>query len=403
MKVEKLKKERAFLTKNYLFKNIQSFGEDNDYPQQLQAIVGGSVTLGSCISTYSRFIGGSGFTDTAFGQLTATLDGKSMNSVLWDLADDFALFGGCYLHVNYNANHRITSVCHVDYETVRFSAIRPDGSFDKFVLHPDWARQFVALHNWGVDDEEFVDKFNPDPDVIDAQVMEAGGWDKYKGQILFFTTHTGKSYPVPRYVAELTDGSTEQGLCNVTYRSARNNFITAGVFVNVGKAKEETEGEKVDLNDNLSQLQGDTNACKVASVDVDSKDEVPTFVNFNPQNFDAQYKVSNDTVKDRIGRAFNQPPILRAEDVGSNFGSTLMETAYNYYNSYTSRERLQIGELFQRVAELWKTPITYQPKVQELVFRHIYTPGEISSLVQYGVLTPEEGKQQLHYDPTNSN
>jgi hypothetical protein len=52
--------------------------------------------------------------------------------------------------------------------------------------------------------------------------------------------------------------------------------------------------------------------------------------------------VTREKVKNDIERSFNQPPILRAEDVGGNFGADALRNAYDYYNSVTEVERLQV-------------------------------------------------------------
>lgn len=52
-----------------------------------------------------------------------------------------------------------------------------------------------------------------------------------------------------------------------------------------------------------------------------------------------------------------QPPILRAKDVGANFGADLMKNAYYFYNSITSDERLILEESFTELFKNWWEPL----------------------------------------------
>jgi len=84
---------------------------------------------------------------------------------------------------------------------------------------------------------------------------------------------------------------------------------------------------------------------------IDTEEEKPEFIPFSGENYDKEFTVTRESVQSNIGKAFNQPPILRAEDVGDNFGANAIKNAYGYYNSVTSNERLIIERAF---AELFR-------------------------------------------------
>ena len=86
---------------------------------------------------------------------------------------------------------------------------------------------------------------------------------------------------------------------------------------------------------------------------VESKDEIPQFVEFKTQNYDKEYTESRASVKDNIGRSFNQPPILRAENVNTGFSTTEMLSAYNYYNSVTTTDRFVLSRCFDEILKHW--------------------------------------------------
>jgi hypothetical protein len=59
-----------------------------------------------------------------------------------------------------------------------------------------------VYNNWDksvakkIDKKDFkiIDKYNPNTKVIDAQVVAAGGWSKYKGQILHLNSDFSELY-----------------------------------------------------------------------------------------------------------------------------------------------------------------------------------------------------------------
>ena len=76
------------------------------------------------------------------------------------------------------------------------------------------------------------------------------------------------------------------------------------------------------------------------------------------KNFDKDFEVSRNSVQDSIGKCFSQPPILRGEDVGGNFGAQLVRQAYDYYNSITTNERQVLERVFVELFKHWHEPIT---------------------------------------------
>jgi hypothetical protein len=96
------------------------------------------------------------------------------------------------------------------------------------------------------------------------------------------------------------------------------------------EGKTEDEGQ---LESTIKGFQGDENAGKIMYVELDDGDTKPEFVSFKGTNYDKEFNVTLASSQANIGKAFNQPPILRAENVGANFGADLMKNAYDYYNS----------------------------------------------------------------------
>ncbi|MDE5906058.1 MAG: hypothetical protein K2G66_00250 [Alistipes sp.] len=353
MKAIDIKAARPFQTRNDKSLGIQTYGEGNNFPQQVAKIVGASCTGKSCLNIFAQFVYGDGFNDHGLQDLVVNRRRQKLGAVLKAVAGDFTKFNGFALHVNYNANYQIVEIQHVPFEHCRFEKVDSEtGEFHKIAEHDDWGRDFEGIKRFRKQDITFYDMFDPRPEVIQAQVDAAGGWDKYRGQILYYSGDGERTYPTPIYEPELTDMRIEEAISNVLGRNAANNFFPAGALVDIHNG-DQSEAEAKNTIDMIHKYQGAENAGTMMYMQVGSKDEVPIFIPFTGENYDKHFTQTQATIPDNIGRMFNQPPILRAKDVGANFGADLMINAYTYYNTKTSGDRQTLSETFRMLFERW--------------------------------------------------
>ena len=359
MKVSQIKSAPQFNSYKWRHFGILTYGETNEFPQTVDEIVKTSKTANACLDIYNDFVCGMGFSDPGIGEIVVNRKiGMKLKKFRRILTRDFTKYYGCAIHVNYNMNYRISSVSLIPFENCRLGIPGDDGVIRKIAIHEDWGQRDRTRSRWTPSDIEWFHVFNPNPDVIERQVAEAGSWEDFKGQILYYSGESeGElSYPVPKYIAEMTDMRTEEGLANVTGRNVCSNFMLAGILVDIMEA-EQNESQIQDKQRELMKFQGDENALQLWYTQAKNKDEVPVFVPFSGQNYDKAFTATQSQIPDNIGQAFKQPPILRAKDVGANFGADLMTNAYKFYNSVTVRERTQIEEVLEMVFEYWWTPI----------------------------------------------
>lgn len=386
MKISTLKYQKKTTSRNAINYDIQTFGDDNDFYQVVMKLIEGSVTGKSCVNVYSKFINGRGFSPELF-KMQVNSKKQTFDDLLRMVASDYAKFNGFALHINYNALGQKTSVYHIPFEHVRLQALDKEGKFSKVAIHPDWAREFISLKPFNQKDIKYYDLYNSDINKINEQAENAGGWANYQGQVFYYSGNGDISYPIPTYAAALTDMSSDEGLSNINYRNIRNRFMSGGILAGIKKVEEtelykETASEEdslreeniypksdemADVASELIKFQGDEDACKIAYIEVENKDEVPTFIPFQSNNYDKDYTSAELSIKDKIGRAFNQPPILRAENIGAGFGSELMQACYDYYNSVTETERYDIERVFTEIFTNWKygeiASFAIQPKI----------------------------------------
>lgn len=358
MKVAQIKSAPQFESRDWRQYGIQTYGDTNDFPQTVSEIVQASKTGNACLSIYNDFVYGHGFKDPGIYKLRVNKEGEKLDKILRMVCKDFTLWHGFAIHVNYNMNFRVSSIHHIPFESLRLAKADDDGFIGRTAYHPDWGRRDKTKSRWSPSDIEWFHFFNPDPEVILNQVEEAGGWDNYKGQILYFSgdSEGSPSYPVPIFIAEMTDMRTEEALANVAGRNACSNFLSAGILVDI---KDETQDQSQvnETQKELNKFQGDENTSQLWYIQCKSKEEVPQFIRFSGENYDKAFEVTQRVIPENIGQSFKQPPILRAVDVGANFGADLMTNAYKYYNSVTVRERQQLEETFISIFEYWWAPL----------------------------------------------
>jgi hypothetical protein len=341
---------------------IQTYGLRNDYPQRIKTVTNASVTAKGCISTYQKFIQGGGFADLVFYKSVVNDRGLTCDQLLNLIAKDFADYGGFSVHLNYNILGQITDVTHIPFEHCRISLDDDSGNVSKIAVHRDWTKlkRKTVVSKQTI---EFIDVFNPIANVVQAQIQAAGTIENYKGQVLYYSIDGEMVYPKPIYDAAITDISSEAGISNVIYRNARMNFMPAGMLIrkiseNSSPRKDENGREIPDtFSDSFKQFQGDENACKIIDVEAAFEEAEPKFVPFTTEKFSDEMKVSSEMVQAKIGKVFLQPPILRAENVATGFTLQAMQDAYEYYNSITVSERLEIERVFTRIFKNFVRPI----------------------------------------------
>lgn len=346
--------------------NIQAYGRDNLYPQRMYDLIQNSPTGGTCLDRYQTFIEGNGLNDTEFSEYVCNRAGETIDDIFRLIARDMALFHGFALHVNYNLACQIVEVQHVPFQNCRLEEESSDGYVTYINVHPDWTGQKTRRGKKITVDKTNVDKiylFNPRRSVVLSQIDASGGIDRYKGQILWFSMDGRFEYPKPIYDKVVTNLSTDEGLDNVKYRNVRNNFLTAGMFVHKkgntlgidenGNPIESQDKSAERITQNLDIFQGDVNACTLMDVTLESDEDMPHFTSFEGTNFDAKFKCTDESVTERIYSAFGQEPwyCIRVGKLG--FSGTVLQEAYEYYNSYVSKERRAITRALKKIFDVW--------------------------------------------------
>lgn len=367
MRVRDLKKKSSRrLDANYSYAlDIQTYGDDNLYPQTLRDIISASSTGSECSDRFADFIEGNGFTNELFSGYVVNRKGQTADDIHALVCKDVSLYNGMALHVNYNVYGEIVELHHIPFENCRLLEEDHNGYVAKIAVHPDWTGKkthkgkAIRVTKENID---YIDVFNPVKEVVLAQIESAGGIEYYKGQVLWVSMAGNNIYPIGKGDRVVTEMSTDEGLANVKYRNVRNNFLPSGMVITKkgthttfdenGKEVEDASGND-SFSDMLVQLQGDTNSNKLLDVTLESDEEKPEFVPIVTQNYDKEFTVTDASVVERIYSAYGQEPwyCIRIGKVG--FSGDILEDAFEYYNSIVSKQQRLIERTFERLFRYW--------------------------------------------------
>lgn len=355
---------------------IQTYGDDNLYPQVLNNIIAASSTGSGCVERFADFIEGNGFNNTDFAEMVINRKGQTMDDIHSLICDDVAKFNGFALHVNYNIFGQIVELQYVPFENCRLLEEDDNGYVSHIVLHPDWTGkktrngQYIRVDKRNCD---YIHVFDPNKEVVLAQIEAVGGIEYYRGQVLWVSLAGKNTYPTGKGDSVATEMSTDEGLSNVKYRNVRNNFLPAAMIItkkgsNLENFSDRPSLQGDDFSNTLLQLQGDNNASKIMEITLENDDEKPEVVHLNSQNYDKEFTVTDSSVIERIYSAFGQEAwyCIRIGKVG--FSGDILEDAFEHYNSIVGKQQRMIERTFKMVFKNWYLPVVDDFSVEPLKY-----------------------------------
>lgn len=354
---DNLKEQKRVSLINSKKLKIQNFGALNDYPQKAMLLRSASTTATSCINVFKNFVYGQGFLDENLAKQKANKK-QTFNKLLRDVVDNFCELQMFFIHINYNLLGQPVNYTVIPSENCRFG-YKDDTckEIDHIAIHPDWAKYDVDTKQIKDEDITRIKLFNPNPQIIREQIINAGGIENYKGQVYVYSIEGNNQYSLAYYDAILSDINTEGAVSTVKNRNVRNNFITAGVFVEKITKNETTEQDETVANQ-IKGLQGDMNAFKIATMQISTDEEKPEFIEFPQMNGDKLHELTESTIKANIKEHFAQPGILRGELVAGKLGNTSeVSDLYNYYNVLTQSYRDILTEAFRELLKYYNFEI----------------------------------------------
>lgn len=363
MNIKQTKKPEPRVEPKYISTlGMQAYDIDNLYPQNIQRIVAASATASTCFGRYVDFIEGNGLSNQALSDFIINMSGETVDDMHHLCSEDVGRYWGIAIHVNYNLLGKIVGATHIPFENCRLEEPDARGCVSRIFVHPDWTGRMTRQGKKVTITVENVDifpVFNPDPEIVRSQIAAAGGIEYYKGQVLWVSMSGKWTYPIPRYDSVITDMSTDEGLSNIMYRNARNNFLISGVFVvrrGTGGPVDETGEDYVDnigYAEELARVQGDMKANVILQAEIGPDEDMPEFIPFQTQNFDKDFTATNESIAERIYSVFGQEAFycLRTGKVG--FSGNLINDAKIEYSQRVQKEQRTLTRSYKKIFDNW--------------------------------------------------
>ena len=347
--------ERRILVRPNQTFGILNYDLDNAYPQRMLELVASSPTAKDCWNKRAKFIGGNGFEQADLGKQIINARGLTIAKLLKAIAADKALFTGFGIHINYNANFRIASANYIKFEDIRMGDTDCPDTVDKFALYYDWGRK--TWKNIMRSKITFLDKYNSDPETIKQQVMDAGGWDKYKGQLYYFNPEVD-DYPLIEADSVWEDFETEAGIKIFNNREVTTGFLPSTMLF-MQSRREEADNSRPDsdeqhyynvpsqLERDLGTFQGTKSSQKIIVIEYDDENSKPEFKPYSIQNNDKLFESTEKSVEARIIKGFSIPKeLINSEKASGLSNGGEKKEAIREFNDNTAPDRLELSEIF---------------------------------------------------------
>ena len=358
--------ERRILVRPNQTFGILNYDLDNAYPQRMLELVAASPTAKDCWNKRAKFIAGNGFEEPALGKQIVNEKGLTVAKLLKPIATDKALFTGFGIHVNYNANFKIASVNYVTFEDIRMGNTDCPETKDKYAVYSDWGRK--TWKNIMRSKITFLDKYNPDAQTIKEQVLAAGGWANYKGQLLYFNPEVD-DYPLIEADSVWEDFETEAGIKIFNNREVTTGFLPSTMLFMQSRREEADNSQPGDgevvisnqpsqLEKDLGSFQGAKSAQKIIVIEYEDESSKPEFQPYSIQNNDKLFETTEKSVEARIIKGFSVPKeLVNAEKSSGLSNGGEKKQAIREFNDNTAPDRLELSETFAAIFSHFYTNI----------------------------------------------
>jgi len=353
-------------------------GDDNDYPTQMELLIGSSVTAMQCAGIYSKFLRGNGF-KKPLGDVVVGQDKNvtvSINKLLKKACVDVSKQHGVFFHINYNLLGEITSINHIPFKHCRFGESDSENYSGKIVVYDNW--DYSKGTKIMTEQFNVIDSFNPNKQVVLHQIELAGGIDKYKGQVFHLFLNDEYHYPVSLIDVAEKDAYSEYLLSLYKFNILENDFITdRTIFRHNPMEKKDLEK----LKENLRTMKGAKGQGKILLLQDNFDEQLPNGLikidkiesGVNDKLFESWEK----SLSNNIRRGFNNVPQILIDEVQGKLGNSSGEAykeAQRVYNRMTQEDRDTISEAFEMLLSYYDKSII--PVVGEIEIEPFYILDE---------------------------
>lgn len=346
---------------------IMSFGAENDYPQIIEKLIYGSQTGKACAGIYAKFIGGSGFENPNIGKVVVGKDKKgkpvTLDKIRRDTAMSLAMFNGAYIHCNENLEKQVGDTKLVPFKNCRFSKEDDNGYCGLIAVHPNWSKE-PELKRFNTSDISWYYNFNIG--AIESNVKDAGGIEKFKGQVYSLFFDDSFLYPLSPFDSVYLDMDTEFQIQLFKNREIRNGFSDK-VVMNIDPPDDETEREKT-VQKCKDWMGPDGEKLLLFEAEFDENGELKSGSSYKTDNIktninDKLFENWEKSLANNIRKAVHAlPAVLIDYEQGqlSQASGEMVIQACNYFNGLTQGLRESFSEMFRDIYSHHRDPVLNQ-------------------------------------------
>lgn len=316
---------------------VESFGEDNLYPQTVNLVVQNSGRAVSCVNKFSEFIEGKGFVDQVFASAHVNGNEETADALLSSAAEDFALHGGFAVLVKYNAFGEKVEAYHVPFEHVRKGIKARDG---ELAVSAKWSASRIK--------ETDIDWYKPfNEKTVLTEMAAAGGVLHYGGQLAYFSARGKNEYGLAPIDAEL-ESAVSDGQIKLSHYSSLITAFMDNVLITL--RHQLTDEQSKSLNDTLANYQGAENSGALLVLDgIDPDDMVVN--SLNSKKSENAHTATEASIHERLRLLFGIPRILLSDDSrgGLSDQGNLLGLAKLFYSEITGKPRKKVETLMAKI------------------------------------------------------
>lgn len=334
---------------------------DNAYPERMDRLINNSVTAKAAAGVMMQNLIGRGYGPDVDSLIINKAKNLRLIDFATDVADDLVKQRGVFIHINWNALFKIVDFSIIPYEWCRVGKTDSEDYAGKIAVCKEWVqpkRNEIRL----------IDIFNPRKKVIEAQVQKAGGWENYKGQVLFINMDSRLIYPLSRIDAVANDCDSEAQAAVYKNRLLRKGFFgntlvvtrPLGADANPGsKGAMDADNERESFRQAIKDSLGAENTGGVLCLEMDfagEKLEDAILVKQIESKIDDKlFNYTETSVRDNILMAFNNLPVglIKTSDTSlfGNSGEGIREMKQMYWEN-TAAERTILTEAVNKLLKL---------------------------------------------------
>lgn len=355
---------------------IYSNDTDNAYPERMDRLISNSVTAKSAADIMMQYLLGKGYGSELDNFIVNKDKGLKLIDFADDVSNDLVKQRGVFIHVNWNALYQISDMRVIPFAWCRVGSMDSNDYAGKIAISKEWSERKQKKI-------QLVDVYNPLKKVIDAQVEKAGGWENYKGQILFINMDSSLIYPLSRIDAVAEDCDSEAQAATYKNRLLRKGFFGTTIVTTrplIGEGVDEyidgklnpeylrQDSERKIFQDAIKKTLGAENVGGVLCLEMDfAGEDISKAIDvkqIDSKINDQLFSYTENSIRENILIAFNNLPsgLVKTSDnsLFGNSGGAIKEMKLTYWENTTKERNLLTNTLNGLLARM-ETPKIINP------------------------------------------